>query len=139
MAQGTRSSKPDNLSGVWRSHYRYTSKSRGGEVDSEHLVQIYHKGRALIIESIPGKNKSYLHMRLSLDDNIATGSWHEETDPHGYYKGTIYYGAIQLMVDDNHEFMRGRWVGFDKQMDVDTGPWDMTYLGPTLPEGLSLI
>lgn len=124
---------PNPFGGVWRSHYKYHSSGRKGEFENEHLVRIYQTGRFLIVETIPGVNASYVIIRLSLDDGIATGTWQEETNPDGYYKGAVYHGAIQLVVDKDNKTMAGKWVGFDKESNVNTGPWELTYIGPELP------
>lgn len=87
------------FSGIWRSHYRYPSSSRHADFDAEHIVRFHQYDKQLIIESIPDKiNKSYLMLHLTMSEGIATGTWQEETDPHGYYKGKVYYGAIQVVV-----------------------------------------
>jgi len=124
----------DNLSGIWQSHYRFTSSSRGGEYEAWHYVLIHHKDNQVIIESLSGVNHSYLMMRLSLDEQILTGTWQETTDPAGYYKGSTYYGAIQAVIR-TPEHIDGRWVGVDKERQVQTGPWELTYVGKELPAG----
>src|ERR1043166_4689980 len=96
------------LSGIWRSKYRYTSSSRKGEFENEHLMRMHHKGTQLVLESVPDPKKSYVIVRLSFDGNIATGSWQEETEKDGYYKGAIYHGAIQLKVSDDKRKLTGK-------------------------------
>ena len=124
----------DVFSGIWRSHYKYPSSSRGGEFENEHLVRLHPDGKQLVIESVAKANKSYLVVRLSIDDDVATGSWQEETNPDGYYKGAIYYGAIQLVVSPDKKRMAGKWVGFGKDAEVNVGPWEFTYAGEKLPD-----
>lgn len=126
-------SQDNKLRGIWRSIYRYPSSGRGQEFTAEHLVQMYRKGQNLILESLPDGNKSYLLLRLSLEDNIATGTWEDSTDPNGYYKGATYHGAIQLVLDDGQKHMSGKWVGVGKNMEVNTGPWEFTYVDDIIP------
>ena len=45
----------------------------------------------------------------------------------GYYRGARYHGAIQLLVEPTGRRLAGKWVGFGKQMDVNTGPWELTF------------
>lgn len=123
----------NKLRGIWRSVYRYPSSGRGKEFTSEHLVQMYRKGQNLILESLPDNNESYLLLRLSLEDNIATGTWEDSTDPNGYYKGATYHGAVQLVIDADQKHMKGKWVGVGKNLEVNTGPWEFTYIDDTLP------
>ena len=118
--------------GVWRSTYWYPSRSRKGSFKSEHYVQLHRVNHYLVAESLPD-SPSYLLVRTTLNDNVATGSWHEQTDAHGYYKGTIYHGAIQLLVSDEGTRLKGKWVGFGKDMTVNVGDWQFDYIGQELP------
>lgn len=123
----------NDLTGVWRSTYRYTSSSRDGEFTSEHFVRLKRQGASIVLESLPRDSRSYLLIRMSLQGNIATGSWQEETDPHGYYKGAVYHGAIQMVVHDDGKQMRGKWLGYGKDMKINVGPWELAYVGDTAP------
>jgi hypothetical protein len=118
--------------GVWRSLYHYPSRSRQGIFKGEHLVQMHKANRYLIAESLPG-SKSYVLIRLTVQENIATGSWHEQTNPRGHYKGAIYHGAIQLVISSDGQRMSGKWVGFGKNMDVNVGSWELSYWGDEPP------
>lgn len=125
------------FSGIWRSHYRYPSTSRKTDFDGKHLVRVHQYDKQLIIESIPEKiNKSYLMLHLTLNGGVATGSWQEETNPTGYYKGAVYYGAIQVVVSDDKKRMDGKWLGFGKDMEVEVGPWMFSYIGEDMPKGV---
>ena len=84
-----------NCSGTWRSTYHYKSTSREGDFTGEHNVQLFCIGNQVVVQSIPDGSGSYLFLRLTLDDHILTGTWHEYTEPKGHYKGAHYYGAIQ--------------------------------------------
>ena len=118
--------------GVWRSVYSYPSSGRNGTFESEHLVQLHKLNHYLVAESLPD-SRSYLLIRLTIDGRIATGSWHEQTDPQGYYQGVTYHGAIQLIVDDGGERLGGKWVGFSKDMSVTSGDWRLEYVGQDPP------
>lgn len=122
----------NKLRGIWRSQYRYRSSGRGNqEFTAEHLVQMYRKGQNLILESLPDSDESYLLLRLSLEDNVATGTWEDSTKPDSYYKGATYHGAIQLVISADQTHMAGKWVGVGKDMEINTGPWEFTYVGDT--------
>ena len=126
---------PNNdITGIWRSVYHYTSSSRSGEFKSEHYVRLQKQGNHLVFESLPRDSRSYLHLRLSLDGTIATGSWREETDPTGYYKGAVYHGAIQLVLDNTNKRMKGKWLGHGRDFEINVGPWELTYVGESIPE-----
>lgn len=120
--------------GIWKSSYTYPSSGRGQEFEGHHFVRAHQKDNHLIFESAAETSKSYLIVRLSIEDNVATGSWQEQTDPSGYYKGVTYYGALQLVVSDGGKDMKGKWVGFGKDMKVNVGSWELSYVGTSLPE-----
>ena len=119
----------NHLSGIWRSEYAYHNRARKAEVTVTHYVRFYPKGGELVVESVPGVNESYLIVRLWLDGEVATGSWQEVTSPEGYNKGAIFHGAAQFLLSEDRHILDGKWVGFDKDMEVATGPWTFTYLG----------
>jgi len=122
------------FSGIWQSHYRYPSTSRNADYVDDHLVRVHQYDKQIIIESVPGqKQKSYLMLHLTLQGGVATGTWQEETEPHGYYKGAVYYGAIQVVIDKDKKHMHGKWLGFGKDMEVEVGPWNFTYVGEEVP------
>ena len=116
------------LKGVWRSRYRYYSQSRGAHFYSEHIVKFYPHDRQVVVESLPDVNASYLLMRLSIDDGLATGSWQEHTEENGYYKGAVYYGAVQFVIAKDRKHMEGKWVGFGRHAVINDGPWELTHL-----------
>lgn len=124
-----------DLSGIWQSHYRFNSSSRQGTFEAWHYVKLIRTDNQVVVESLPGDiNHSYLLMRLSINDDTLTGTWQETTDPKGYYKGVTYQGAIQAVVrSDGH--IDGRWVGANKERELETGPWELTYIGEELPAG----
>jgi len=110
MIQSTQKKTDSNsFAGVWRSHYAYHDRATDHEAVSEHYVRVHQSDNHLIIEAIPGANKAYVIVRLTLDRNIATGTWQEQTDPQGYYKGSTYSGALQLLVSDDKRSMQGKY------------------------------
>jgi len=117
-----------NFSGIWRSAHTFYSQSRKAEIESEHYVTLQLKGNKLVVQSLAG-SKSYLLIRLSLDDLVATGSWETHTDKDGYYKGAVYYGAIQLIIDPGKQKMEGKWVGYGADMHVRDGHWEIARIG----------
>jgi hypothetical protein len=124
----------DQFSGVWRSWYSYPSSGRAGqEFENEHYVRAHYDGRQVVFETVPG-SKSYVIIRMTVQDGVATGSWQEETEADGYYKGAVYYGSIQMVTGDDNKELRGKWVGFGREMDINTGPWTLTYVGEEVPE-----
>ena len=122
-----------DLSGVWRSHYKFTSSQRKSEFDVEHLMKAHRRGNWLTLETTGEKNESYLLVRLHIDDNVATGTWEEQTDKEGYYEGTVYHGAVQLLIAPDGKRMEGKWVGIGHDAQINVGPWDFTFVGEASP------
>jgi hypothetical protein len=64
-------------------------------------------------------------MDVTVNGAVVTGSWTEETNPGGYYQGAVYHGAIQLLLEPTGRKMTGKWVGFGRDFDLNTGPWTL--------------
>lgn len=127
----TPQASPDNYSGVWVSRYEYFSSSRDETFEAKHHVVILQHGNRLTVQSLPGASTnadSPLSMDLSLDRNVVTGTWTEHTAADGYYQGARYHGCLQLLVEPTGRRMAGKWVGFGKDFDVNTGPWELRLL-----------
>lgn len=119
----------DNYSGVWLSQYEYVSSGRENKVFvGKHYVVLLQHGNRITVRSLPGASSnpdSPLTMDLTVDGGVVTGSWVEQTAADGYYRGARYHGAIQLLIEPTGTRMAGKWVGFGKDMDVNTGPWEL--------------
>ena len=120
-----------NYSGIWRSRYEYFSSGRGQALEGVHNVVVLQHGDQLTVRSIVGSSPSAMGMQLELSGSIVTGSWFEQTDQNGYYLGARYHGSIQLLIDPTGRRMAGKWVGFGKSMDINTGPWTLTFETPS--------
>lgn len=120
---------PDgDLSGIWHSRYVYTSTGRGGDFEGEHYVPLRHAGDRLLGRSLPANNGSRLQLDLVVNGSAVTGSWSERTSPTGYYRGSVYHGALQLLLDPMGKTMRGKWVGFDREGNVDSNIWELHWV-----------
>ncbi|MFF5009646.1 XRE family transcriptional regulator [Streptomyces phaeochromogenes] len=116
-----------NYSGVWLSRYEYFSSGRDSAFTGLHYVVVLQHGNRLTVRSLPGSSASPLTMDLEVDGHVATGTWTEQTAGDGYYRGARYHGAIQLLVEPTGRRMTGKWVGFGKEFDVNTGPWELVF------------
>jgi hypothetical protein len=117
-----------NCSGVWLSTYEYFSSGRGDTFTGKHYVVLLQHGNRLTARSLPNASlnpNSPLTLDLQLDGNTVTGTWTEQTAPDGYYRGARYFGALQMLVEPTGRRMAGKWVGFGKEFDVNTGPWEL--------------
>jgi hypothetical protein len=64
-------------------------------------------------------------MDLTQNGAVVTGTWSERTNPKGYYQGSVYHGAIQFLADPTGHRLRGQWVGYGRDFDLNTGPWTL--------------
>ncbi|QEU93629.1 helix-turn-helix domain-containing protein [Streptomyces kanamyceticus] len=120
--------------GVWLSRYEYYSSGRDSSYEGKHYVVVVQTGNRLTVRSLPGASASPdspLSIDLTLDQSVVTGSWTEQTAPDGYYQGARYHGAVQMLVEPTGRRMAGKWVGFGKDFDVNTGPWELRLMDPS--------
>ncbi|MFD1320742.1 helix-turn-helix domain-containing protein [Micromonospora sonneratiae] len=122
-----RTAPAGNYSGVWLSRYQYFSSGRGDMFTGLHYVVVLQHGDRITVRSLPRSSDSPLTMDLTVDGNVITGTWVEQTAPEGYYRGARYHGAIQLLAEPTGRRLAGKWVGFGKEMDVNTGPWELIF------------
>jgi hypothetical protein len=122
----TPSTGDDRFAGIWHSRYTYYSSGRRSELVGEHYVVINQQQNQLSGQSLPNSLYSLLTLDLAVNDSTATGTWIERTSPMGYYKGAIYRGAIQLLIDPTGSVMTGQWLGFDKESKINAGDWELT-------------
>ncbi|WP_405418119.1 helix-turn-helix domain-containing protein [Streptomyces microflavus] len=114
-------------SGVWLSRYEYFSSGRDGTYKGLHFVVMLQHGNRLSVRSLPGSSDSPLTMDLEVDGAVVTGTWTEQTASEGYYSGARYHGALQMLVEPTGRRIAGKWVGFGKDFDVNTGPWELVF------------
>jgi hypothetical protein len=112
------------LTGIWRSTYAYVSSSRGNKTfSSEHYVMVIQHGSRIQVRSLPKTAAGRVMMDLTVDGQVITGTWTEETDPDGYYKSSTYSGAIHMLLDHTGHRMKGKWLGFNRDGGISDGPW----------------
>ena len=74
---------------------------------------------------MPGSAPSDLVMDLTQNGAVVTGTWSERTNPDGYYQGSVYHGALQLLLEPSSRRLSGRWLGFGRDWDINDGPWTL--------------
>lgn len=121
------------LTGIWLSVYEYESTGRGQWFTSRHHVLLLQKGAVLTVRSLPAF-ASRLSLALSVNGQVVTGTWTEHTRADGYYRGAVYHGAIQMLLEPTGRRMAGKWVGFGRDMEVNTGPWSLTLVDADVSE-----
>lgn len=114
------------LTGIWLSQYSYVSSSRGNQTfTSEHYVVLIQYGSNIQVRSLPDTAAGRMAMDLTANGQVVTGTWTEQTDPDGHYSGSTYHGAIQMLVGATADRMAGRWVGYGRDFDVNSGEWSL--------------
>jgi len=113
------------LNGIWLSRYEYESSGRASTFSSAHYVMVIQHGGKVQVRSLPDTAPGRLLMDLTVNGAVATGTWTEETNPGGYYQGAVYHGAIQMLIEPSGRKMIGKWVGFGRDFDLNTGPWTL--------------
>lgn len=119
-----------DYSGIWLSRYEYFSSSRERQYAGQHYVVLQQDGSTVSVRSLPNSATSTMGMDLVVDGVVLTGTWVEDTDKTGYYRGKRYTGGIQLVADPSGARLAGKWVGHGKDGDVNTGPWRLDYQAP---------
>lgn len=128
--QTERRTSQGNYSGIWLSRYEFFSSGRGSTFTGLHHVVLLQHGNKLTVRSLPDASlnpNSPLTMDLTVDGNVVTGTWVEETSSVGYYAGARYHGAVQMLIEPTGRRMVGKWLGFGKEFDVNTGPWILEF------------
>ncbi len=126
-----------DFSGVWLSTYRFTSGLTGERMETEHYVTLRRIGNQLVVESMPNTKGSYLLGRFTLDGRIATGSYQSQNSPLSSAKGALYYGAAQLVMDEDGRAWRGMGVGFGKDLEIKPSHWQLVHVGQQKPSAKS--
>lgn len=119
-----------NYSGVWLSRYEFFSSGRDSSFVGQHYVIVLQHGNRLTVRSLPNgcsNANSPLTMDLTVDGSVVTGTWVEQTAEDGYYRGARYHGAIQMLAEPTGRRFAGKWVGFGKDMDINSGPWELVF------------
>jgi hypothetical protein len=116
-----------DFSGIWHSRYVYPSTGRGKKLAGEHYVVFRQQGTRLIGQSLPHSIGSKLRLELSVENAVATGTWREQTSLTGYYKGAVYHGTLQVVIDPFGRRMNGMWLGFGRDFTINSGEWELAW------------
>lgn len=116
-----------DLTGIWHSRYVYPSSGRKGNFTGEHYVVLRQQGNRVTGQSLTHSTGSQLQLDLNVTTSVATGTWREQTSPTGYYKGAVYHGNLQMVVDPAGRRMRGMWLGFGRDFTINTGQWELNH------------
>jgi hypothetical protein len=119
------------LAGLWDSRYTFSSTGRGVELSHTYQIGLRVDRGKLIGRSLPTELGT-LELELAAAGLLITGSWTEHTSPTGYYRGAVYHGVLQLVLDPTGRSMTGQWLGPDRHFTINAGPWTL-HRSPTVP------
>ena len=90
------------FSGDWHSYYRYPSSGRGDDFWGQHLLHATQDGNKLTFQNgVESPSHVVIELEVKPEERKAVGTWHERTDPGGYYKGVTYEGTIELKIAES--------------------------------------
>ncbi|SMD01154.1 helix-turn-helix domain-containing protein [Lentzea albidocapillata] len=115
------------LTGIWLSRYHYRSEGRNEEFVGEHYLVLRRQKNRLTAQSLPHTTGSSMTLDLITDASVVTGTWRETTSPIGYYRGAVYHGTLQMVVDPSSRRMHGMWLGFSRKFSINTGRWELEW------------
>lgn len=56
-----------------------------------------------------------------------TGTWYEKTSSSGEYRGSVFHGAVQFILNTELGTAEGKWIGFNNtRSKVNVGDWSLT-------------
>jgi hypothetical protein len=116
------------LSGIWQSTYTFFSSRRDCTIEAQHFLVLRYEDGHLVGQSLPHTTGSRLSLDLAVEKPIATGTWLEQTSPVGYYAGATYHGTLQMFIDPVGRSMNGKWLGFGRNFEINTGDWRLTWV-----------
>ena len=116
--------QPGPLTGIWLSSYDY--ETTGREPRSPATITWPSSSTAPAAGpvhagiAVPGADGPD-RQRPGADRYLDRGDQSRPAD----YHGAVYHGAIQLLLEPTGRRMTGRWVGFGRDFDLNTGPWNL--------------
>lgn len=111
------------LSGTWVSKYKH----HGDEIGLHEVTVSKSANDQYKVEGL-GEDDSTLSMLLvySHETNTLTGTWEEHTSLNGLYKGAVFHGAVQFVLNNEFNLAKGKWVGFNQnKTKINSGEWEL--------------
>lgn len=120
-----------DFSGEWQFCHWYPTSDDTTEESGTYQMTAHQKGRDVVFESVADdKKESYMMVRLTIDGNVATGTWHENAEMHGPFAGMMYSGAGQMIISPDGKYLDGMWAGAGvdhatEKPRIYTGRWEL--------------
>ena len=119
------------FSGNWYAKVTYPNKGDNGIETTLNRMEAQKLGKEIVFTSEPNDEGSHMVIRLAMDGDVATGTWHETTSPTGIYGGTMYSGAGQLLIAEDGKSLEGQWAGAgydhsEEKPNIYVGTWKLS-------------
>lgn len=109
-----------NISGLWITQYKYQSNDSNGilkEKIETQIVAFKQKHNLVFGESVEAEEHPEVFEGKITLDRYFTGQYLNTLNHHNYH------GAFQFVLASGKERMRGKWIGFDDNGEVNCGEW----------------
>lgn len=110
-----------DVKGLWYSTYNFDSSKSRVQKD---IIEIKRFGKHIIGNQLTN-DKQVLKGKLQYEIYF-TGTWENIS------RGDIYHGSFQFVLDPDGKSMKGRWLGFKKNQEVQSGEWILQLLSPDI-------
>ena len=88
--------------------------TRDEEVPSVRVQELGRRATA----TFAWKERQYRLIGKRASDVFLTGTYDD------FYRGRTFHGAFQLSILPGGQLMSGKWIGFNSQNEVISGPWE---------------
>jgi hypothetical protein len=111
--------------GIWLSLYEYVSPGRRADIH-QRALRPADTARSQYSDAVTQRVKPFEPdhgphaKRRSHHRNLE-----REDQPERILQGSVYHGALQFLLDPTGRRMKGQWVGYGRDFDLNTGPWNL--------------
>lgn len=105
-----------SLAGKWDERW-WVEGEKDKRIDEDKNVTVKQFGKHISAKFKSFDGVNYMIGRVE-QGSFITGTWHNE------YRGGTYHGAFQLYISPPGKLMVGKWIGFSKTNEIQSGVWE---------------
>jgi hypothetical protein len=106
-----------SVKGIWTARYVYPGEG-GKNKEEQQFIELRQLGKYVHGKNLTSRQHWYrMTGKLELESYL-TGVWENIPD------GDIHHGAFQFVVSPDGNCMHGKWIGFNRRMEICHGPWE---------------
>lgn len=113
--------------GLWYSAFWYYGIDKVVHQHT-HVLAFRMVGNRVTATTVAGPNIKYQMFGKLTSSTYITGTWENATSEN------IYHGACQFVVQPEGKVLTGRWLGWNKDQVVATGPWILMRISSDVSE-----